>query len=207
VHIRQQNAGHQKRACLYSLDATVPEFYCRRNAGGVRSNSAVKFSSPDRSGCRRERVMNHPIVKSSRTPFSLVLFGAALAAASVVGQQSKPTTPSGTGTHASNHIACWKQVGISPAVMQQRKAIMEAAKSKLQDVCKDDSLTAQQKKEQIHQIHQEAMQQAEALIPAAQMEALKKCQATNSTGAHPARTTGPCGEPLEPADEPAPEPN
>ncbi|MGA2431674.1 MAG: hypothetical protein ABSH13_24475, partial [Candidatus Acidiferrum sp.] len=104
--------------------------------------------------------MNDPIVKSSRARFSLVLFGAALAAASVVGQQSKPTTPSGTGTREPNHIACWKQAGISPAVMQQRKAIMEAAKSKLQDVCKDDSLTAQQKKEQIHQIHQEAMQQA-----------------------------------------------
>ncbi len=152
--------------------------------------------------------MSNPIVKSSKTRFSLVLFGVALAAASVAGQQqSKPTTPSSTGTHAPNHIACWKQAGISPAVMQQRKAIMEAAKSKLLDVCRDESLTPQQKKEQIHQIHQEAAQQAEALIPAAQMEALKKCQAANSKGEHPARTTGPCGEPLEPADEPAPEPN
>ena len=69
----------------------------------------------DRGGCRRECVMNDPIVKSSRTRFSLVLFGAALAAASVVGQQSKPTTPSGTGTHASNRIACSPQRSCSSA--------------------------------------------------------------------------------------------
>jgi hypothetical protein len=149
--------------------------------------------------------MNNP-----RTRFSLALFGIALASASVMGQQSKPA-PSGTtapsGTPAPRHIACWKQTGISPAVMQQRKAIMEGAKSKIQGICGDDSLTAQQKKEQIHQIHQEAVQQAEGLIPAAQMEALKKCQAPYRTGSHHARATTPCGEPLEP-EEPAPtEPN
>ena len=81
MRIRHYNAGHHTRARLYSLDSTVPEFYCRRNTGGVRSNFVVKFSSRDRGGCRRERVMNDPIVKSSRTRFSLVLFGAALAAA------------------------------------------------------------------------------------------------------------------------------
>ena len=149
--------------------------------------------------------MNNP-----RTRFSLVLFGIALASASVKGQQSKPA-PSGStapsGTPAPRHIACWKQVGISPAVIQQRKAIMEAAKTKIQGICGDDSLTGQQKKEQIHQIHQEAVQQAEGLIPAAQMEAVKKCQASYSTGSHHARATTPCGEPLEP-EEPAPtEPN
>ena len=84
---------------------------------------------------------------------------------------------------------------------------MEAAKSKIQGVCGDDSLTAAQKKEQIHQIHQEAVQQAEALIPAAQMEALKKCQASYSTGSHHAHPTSPCGEPLEPEDPAPTEPN
>ena len=149
--------------------------------------------------------MNNP-----RTRFSVVLFGIALASASVMGQQSK-SAPSGTtapsGTPAPRHIACWKQIGISPAVMQQRKAIMEGAKSKIQGICGDDSLTAQQKKEQIHQIHQEAVQQAEGLIPAAQMEALKKCQASYSTGSHHARTTSPCGEPLEPEEPTTAEPN
>jgi hypothetical protein len=149
--------------------------------------------------------MNNP-----RTRFSLALFGIALASASVMGQQSKPA-PSGTtapsGTPAPRHIACWKQTGISPAVMQQRKAIMEGAKSKIQGICGDDSLTAQQKRKQIHQIHQEAVQQAEGLIPAAQMEALKKCQASYSTGSHHARTTSPCGEPLEPEEPTTAEPN
>ena len=149
--------------------------------------------------------MNNP-----RTRFSLVLFGIALASASVKGQQSK-AAPSGStapsGTPAPRHIACWKRVGISPAVIQQRKAIMEAAKTKIQGICGDDSLTGQQKKEQIHQIHQEAVQQAEGLIPAAQMEAVKKCQASYSTGSHHARATSPCGEPLEPAEPTTTEPN
>jgi hypothetical protein len=157
--------------------------------------------------------MNH-----SRTRLSFVLFGVTLAAASVAGQQSKPA-PSGTaasgsapssGTHASGHLACSKQVGISPAVMQQRRAIMEAAKMKVQGVCKDESLTPQQKKEQIHQIHQQAAQQAEGLIPAAQHEALKKCQrgqAAANAETRPVRTTGPCGEPLETADDSAAKPN
>jgi hypothetical protein len=147
-------------------------------------------------------------MSNPRMRFSLVLFGVALAAASVVGQQPKPA-PSGT-PHTPGHIACWKQVGISPAAMQQRRAVMEAARAKVQGVCKDDSLTPQQKKQQIHQIHQEAVQQAETLVPAAQSEALKKCQheqAAASSGTHPARTTGPCGEPLEPDDAPAPEQN
>jgi ABC-type sugar transport system substrate-binding protein len=151
----------------------------------------------------------------SRTRFSFVLFGLALAAASVVGQQSKPA-PSGStpsGTSGGRHIACWKQVGISPAVMQQHRAIMEAAKSKVQTVCKDESLTPDQKKEQIHQIHQEAAQQSEGLIPPAQNEALKKCQteqaAANPNEPHPApaRKTGPCGEPLEPDNEKPAQPN
>jgi hypothetical protein len=149
--------------------------------------------------------MNNP-----RTRFSLLLFAIAVASASVMGQQSKPAPAGSTapsGTPAPRHIACWKQVGISPAVIQQRKAIMEAAKSKIEGVCGDDSLTAQQKKEQIHQIHQEAVQQAEGLIPAAQMEALKKCQAAYTTGSHHARTTTPCGEPLEPEETTPTEPN
>ncbi len=143
----------------------------------------------------------------------LLFFAVALAAASVSGQQSKsapsgstPSNPMASGTQKGGHIACANQVGISPQVLQQRRAIMEAARTKIQGVCQDTSLSAQQKKEQIHQIHQEAAQQAEALIPADQLEALKKCQASVS-GTHPVHTGGPCGEPLEPQEEPSAQTN
>ncbi len=142
-------------------------------------------------------------MSSARTRFSLVLFAAALAAAAVVGQQSQQSKPAQS---SGRHIPCWKQVGISPASMEQRRAIMEGARTKVQSVCKDDSLTAEQKKEQIHQIHQEAAQQAQGLVTPEQHEALKKCEheQSASNGSHPARTTGPCGEPLEPEDSTSP---
>jgi len=143
-------------------------------------------------------------MKNPRIRFSLVFFGVALAAGAVAGQQSKPAQ---SGSRATGHLACWKQVGVSPSAMEQRRAIMEGARTKTQSVCKDDSLTPQQKKEQIHQIHQEAAQQAEGLISPEQHEALKKCeheQSASNGGTHPARTTGPCGEPLEPDDSTSP---
>jgi hypothetical protein len=180
------------------LDSTTRAVYCRLTTFVVRSNFPAKVTGLAAAG-RRRLAMNNP-----RTRFSLVLFGVVVAAASVLGQQSKPAP---SATPAPRHIACWKQVGISPAVMQQRRALMEAAKGKVQAVCTDTSLTPQQKKEQIRQIHQEAAQQSEGLIPAAQMEALKKCQATYGSGTHPARTTSPCGEPLESEDAPPPDQN
>jgi hypothetical protein len=142
--------------------------------------------------------MNNP-----RMRFSLVLFSVALAAAAVAGQQSQESKP---GQSGGRHIPCWKQVGISPAAMEQRRAIMEGARTKVQGVCKDDSLTAEQKKEQIHEIRKAAMQQAEGLISPGQQEALKKCEheQSASNGSHPARTTGPCGEPLEPEEPGSP---
>jgi ABC-type sugar transport system substrate-binding protein len=142
--------------------------------------------------------MNKPKIR-----FSLVLFSVALAAAAVAGQQSKPEP---SGSRPAPHLACWKQVGISPSVMAQHKAIMEGAKTKIQSVCKDDSITPEQKKEQIQQIHKDAVQQAEGLITPEQSEALKKCQHAQASngGTHPARTTGPCGEPLEPEDSTSP---
>jgi hypothetical protein len=147
---------------------------------------------------------------NSKLRLSLALFGVALAAASVLGQQSKPTqSGSQPQSQSQRHIACWKQVGISPAAMQQRRAIMEAAKAKIEGICNDDTLSAEQKKQQIHEIHQQAVQQAEALIPAAQAEALKKCQQEQgaSSGAHHAHPTSPCGEPLEPTESSTPDQN
>jgi hypothetical protein len=150
-----------------------------------------------------------PVVSHAKKSFLFMLFGLAMAAASVMAQQSKPA-PSESGTTSGRYIPCWKQIGISPAAMQQRRAIMEAARAKVQELCKNDSLTPQQRKEQLHQIHQEAMQQADGVIPAAQMAALKKCeqeQHASSGRTHTAPMAGPCGEPLEPEEAPAAQPN
>jgi hypothetical protein len=142
--------------------------------------------------------MSNPKVR-----FSVVFFSITLAAAAVAGQQSKPSGQTGSqsgsqsGSHGG-HVACWKQVGISPSAMEQRRAIMQAARTKIEALCKDDSLTARQKKEQIQQIHKEAVEQAQGLISSEQEEALKKCQQQHEqAGRHEGRGASPCGEPIE----------
>ncbi len=85
---------------------------------------------------------------------------------------------------------------------------MEAARTKVQGVCKDESLNEQQKREQIHQIRQEANQQAEGLLSAEQNEALKKCQAAQNGGKKPQGHGGnPCGEPPQGEESPTPNQN
>jgi hypothetical protein len=94
---------------------------------------------------------------------------------------------------------CWQVAGISKSAMDQRKSILQNAHSQVEAVCANSSLTAQQRSEQIRQIHQQSKQQIDALIPASQMESLHSCQASRAS-AHPSAphhagsSSGPCGE-------------
>jgi hypothetical protein len=83
--------------------------------------------------------------------------------------------------------------------MEQRRSIMESARSQVESVCANSSLTPQQRNEKIHQIHEQAKQQADALVSPSQMQSLKSCQSSRS-GAHPSMGgghhgggSGPCG--------------
>jgi hypothetical protein len=143
---------------------------------------------------------------------SFVVFAVALAAASVVGQQAKPPAQPGSGATGAHHIPCARQIGISPAALPQRRAIVEAARAKVAELCKNDSLTPQQRHEQMRQIHQQARQQADAVIPSAQLAALKECQEKQSASsgekhAAPGTSTGPCGESVDSEESPASQAN
>lgn len=91
---------------------------------------------------------------------------------------------------------CWQVAGISKSSMEQRKSILQNERSQVQSVCGNSSLTAQQRSEQIHQIHQQAKQQIDGLISASQLQSLHSCQASRATS-HPSASHnagGPCGE-------------
>jgi hypothetical protein len=95
---------------------------------------------------------------------------------------------------------CWQVAGISKTAMQERAAIANQTRSQIAAVCADTSLTPQQRREQIQQIHSQAKQKEEGLVSSSQQEALQACQKQRA-GAHPPAAglhhggnPGPCGE-------------
>jgi len=113
-----------------------------------------------------------------------------------------------TGNGAGRREPCWKEAGISPSVLQQRRSIEEKAKSQIAAVCADSSLSAQQRAAQIKAIHQQTEQAIQALLTGQQQEALKACRAAREGGKenpHPeppkGQATGPCGEPAPTSTE------
>ena len=143
------------------------------------------------------------------------LAGAALTLALFVpasgrAQQTKPVSPtpkSGASTTKSGQKQaakakqepCWKQVGISQSVMDQRKSIHENVMSQVKGVCADSSLTQQQKMAKIKEIHQQAHEQSSALLTPQQEEALKQCQRERSGGGGGAHHPGvAAGHPADP---------
>jgi hypothetical protein len=77
---------------------------------------------------------------------------------------------------------CWHVAGVSQSALQQRRALQQQARAEIQSVCADSSLTAQRKRAEIQQIHQQTHQQVQALITPAQQEALRACN--QSRGHH-----------------------
>ena len=93
---------------------------------------------------------------------------------------------------------CWQQVGISKDVIDQRKAVELDTRSQVQAVCADSSLNDQQKKQKIHEIHQESKQKVAGLMTEQQQQDLQSCQKERAAN-HPAPAGtqhgggGPCG--------------
>jgi hypothetical protein len=94
---------------------------------------------------------------------------------------------------------CWRVAGIAPAAVNQRWQIEDQAKGKINQVCSDDSLTPDQKRDKIRQINEQTEQEIAKIIPATQLEAFKACQAQRDQeiakrpGRTPQKELGPCG--------------
>lgn len=127
----------------------------------------------------------------------------ALSLSSVLGwaQTSGAASKAGANAHGSKRQPCWQAAGISQSAMQQHKELEQSAHSQIQSVCADTSLSPQQKREKIKEIHEQTRQKAEALITPQQQEALKACRQERGQGKHMAgghkgmhHGQGPCGE-------------
>ena len=74
---------------------------------------------------------------------------------------------------------CQQQAGVTQAAMQQARSLRERAKAEIEAICANNSLTHQQKMEQIRQIHQQTQQQVRGIISQAQQERLQSCRGGN----------------------------
>src|SRR5207248_10879066 len=105
-------------------------------------------------------------MRSAVSTFAIVLFVVSLASVTATCTQRAgqmrlpvPTKKKSPKTHEPakpRQEPCWKQVGISQAVVNQRRSITENTRAEVQAVCADSSLSDQQKRTKIREIHQSA---------------------------------------------------
>jgi len=115
-----------------------------------------------------------------------------------------PRVKSGQGQTARRprQEPCWQVAGISKSAMEKHKSLEQSAHSQVQAVCADSSLTPQQKREKIREIHEQTRQQAESLFTPQQHQALKACREERNGGKHMGggggkgirHGEGPCGD-------------
>jgi TolA-binding protein len=128
-----------------------------------------------------------------------IILSAALAenAAAQIPIRPRPSTAPGTAIHPRLE-PCWEVAGISKSAMQQRRVITQQARQEVEAVCANSSLSIQQKRQQIQQIHQRERQEIEAIITPAQQEAMRSCQQGRNVGHGGGHVggghSGPCGE-------------
>lgn len=121
-----------------------------------------------------------------------------LAAQTTTSPIPRSTTPARPG---GRQAPCWQQAGVSQAAIQRHRQIEERTRSEVEAVCSDSSLTPQQREQKIHQLHEQAHQQAQSVISPQQEEALKACREKRGEGPHMGGIHGgggPCGEMTSP---------
>jgi Spy/CpxP family protein refolding chaperone len=111
-----------------------------------------------------------------RTIFGSVVLIAC--AGSLLAQSTPPTTnpPAQNRPARRGGEPCWQQAGIEQSVMEQIHAIARDARSEVEAVCSNSSLTPQQRNQQAREIREKAMQKREGLITADQEKTLRACQ-------------------------------
>jgi len=109
-----------------------------------------------------------------------------ISAGTLLGQSVPPTStqPSQGRPGRRGGQGCLQQAGIEKSVMEQIHSIGHDARSQVESVCSNSSLTPQQKQQQVREIKEQAMRKREGLITPDQQKALTACQQARG-GNHP----------------------
>ena len=93
---------------------------------------------------------------------------------------------------------CWQVAGVSPSAIRERRSLAQQARSEVESVCANSSLSIQQKRQEIQQIHVRERQQIDAIITPSQREEMRSCQESRGHVGHGGGGHvgggGPCGE-------------
>jgi hypothetical protein len=151
---------------------------------------------------------------AKRISTSLRLAGLLLAGISTFAQDAPPRT-SHPGAPPVRRVPpplektpCWQKAGVSQDVMDKATGIRDNTRTQVSTVCADESLTHEQKLDQIAGLRKAAHEQIDALIPKEQQEVMRSCQVARMRrtrrrhGLH--KTPDPCGyvAPTDPSASP-----
>jgi hypothetical protein len=139
----------------------------------------------------------------NRTVLAALLAGIMLSAALAQNATAqvpvrRPAPGTGPTTRPPRQEPCWQVAGVSRSAIQQRRVITQQTRHEVEAVCANSSLSIQQKRQQIQQIHQRERQEIDGIISLAQQEAMRSCQEQRHVGHGGAHLGGghggPCAE-------------
>lgn len=122
--------------------------------------------------------------------FALVLF----LPVCVVLAQNPSDSPAPPPQRAIRHEGCWQQAGVSRAIARQGREIELNTRSQIASVCNDSSLSQQQKRQQAHQLNEQAREQIRGLLTEQQAQAFLACREARGGHMGAGRGAGPCGQ-------------
>lgn len=88
--------------------------------------------------------------------------------------QQEPAAQGGGGGHDGAN--CMQKAGLSPSTIQQIQSINRSTHQQLVSICQNTSLSAPQKREQLHQVQEKHKQQVEGLLTPEQLQTVKQCR-------------------------------
>jgi hypothetical protein len=105
-----------------------------------------------------------------------------LFAGTLLAQSTPPATnsPAQQPARRGGQGNCMQRAGIDQSVMEQIRTIGHDARSQVESICSNSSLTAQQRQEQAHQVRERAMEKRDSLMTPDQRTALRECQQQKS---------------------------
>ena len=113
------------------------------------------------------------MLKKSLLVLGLMALAASVSAQNAPADNSAPPPPA---PRRGGFPPCLRQAGVSASTLEQLRSIAENARLEVVNACLDESLNAEQRRQQLESIHVRAHQKMEELVTPAQRRAFVACR-------------------------------